>query len=309
MVVDVIELNKTTAYKKGVKIGFESKGDIPDLVKGDEVRVKKILTNLIGNAVKFTLRGHVKVVINVLSNNGTHAVLQFQIHDTGVGINSGKRRGINELLASAVSGPTSGDAWQRIHGFGLRFTKLFLEDLHGSIELESREGEGTSVFVALPFDIPSDDERRQEEGAGVICAASLYAEDTLGEIELIETLLISSEPLARMAMKSRLETIYCSVSTVEGVTQAKAILEELKFDAIISDVKLIDGAGFDVVAYLQDNQDSLNYNTPIFGLAAQGTVDEDDALRAGFVGVFPKPLVVKKFQTLLFAHIRGTTIL
>ena len=298
MIVDVVDLNKTAAYKKGLTIGFEIEDDVPGVIKGDDLRLKKILINLVGNAVKFTNKGCVNLVVKSLKNSDRDVVLQFQVHDTGVGIPQDKRHLIYERFARFS---TESDVGHHGGGLGLSFVKRFVDDLSGDIEMESCIGQGTIFYVSLPFDLPLSNminKTNLDEVVNTHCSHARH------DVNRVETLLIYDEPLARAVAKEGLESVDCSVTTVDTVEMAKEILKSTKFDVIISDINLPDGTGFDVTGYLKEDKNLINHDTPVFALAAQNSLSNAKAEQAGFIAMLAKPLVPKKFKTILYSHVR-----
>lgn len=312
LVQNVIELNQTAATKKGLEIVFNINKDVPDVVKGDAYRVKRILINLVGNAIKFTKQGKVSLSVSLLKKFDKEHVLRFEIQDTGIGIPQDKIEFIYEKFTRGT--PANRGTYKGI-GLGLRLVKGFVEDLGGDIEVQSGLDEGTTFYITLPFDIPlSDDLHENKEQEDEL---EFYDDDDGIELESpneqvnveatdgLQTLLIEDDPLARMAAKNALTGLQCAVATADSVQTAKDILDRIKFDVIVSDIGLPDGTGFDVARYLKSDPKGLNYKTPIFALTAHGGKEKvEEAENVGFLALLTKPLVPKKFKVLLDTHVR-----
>jgi two-component system, OmpR family, aerobic respiration control sensor histidine kinase ArcB len=149
---NVIKLEKSSAKTKKIPLIKECDSNIPEMVIGDAFRLNRIMINLIGNAIKFTLKGHIKLAVKLgkqLSNRVV--ILQFIVEDTGIGIPEEKQNVIfekfNKLELSNVSKYKGG-------GMGLRIVKKFVEDLDGDIEIESEPKVGTKFICTIPFKIP-----------------------------------------------------------------------------------------------------------------------------------------------------------
>ena len=151
LVEDVCELLSARAHAKGISIGSFISGDVPDMIRADQGRLRQILINLIGNAIKFTEDGGIYVEARVegKASGGDQRVLLFEVHDTGPGIEPEDQEMIFAEFSQADSKST------RQHGgagLGLAISKRIVEEMEGSIRLESRPGSGSCFSFTLPLD-------------------------------------------------------------------------------------------------------------------------------------------------------------
>jgi len=136
------------------KLSFEVNIDdnVPDVLVGDKLHVQRILLNLLSNAVKFTDIGKVQLNISVHDFERNHLMLNISIKDTGIGIPEEKIRSIFEkftkLKPSFLSNRYMGV------GVGLSIVQKLIRELNGSIDVESKEGNGTTFTCLIPFDVP-----------------------------------------------------------------------------------------------------------------------------------------------------------
>ncbi len=126
--------------------------DVPAWVKGDAIRVRQILTNLVGNAIKFTQNGSVQVVVNLTSKTEHAIEISFQVIDTGLGIPSSK---LNQLFKPFSQVDPSRSRNFSGTGLGLVITKKLIEQMNGTIQVSSEEGRGSNFYFSLTFK-PSD---------------------------------------------------------------------------------------------------------------------------------------------------------
>jgi signal transduction histidine kinase/CheY-like chemotaxis protein len=146
VVQDVAELLATPAYAKGLELIYRVAPEVPELVVGDADRVRQVLNNLLGNAVKFTERGEVYLDVGLADEDDASIVLRFEISDTGIGIEEQERSAIFEAF-SQVDGSTA-----RKHGgtgLGLAISKRLVEMMGGQIGLGSRPGVGSQFWFTL----------------------------------------------------------------------------------------------------------------------------------------------------------------
>ena len=136
---DTLELVATQAHRKGLILVPNLPPDLPGWLHGDAVRLRQILVNLLGNAVKFTERGEVRLWVRSVANGGKQQTLSFEISDTGPGIPASKQAKIFDAFSQA-----DGSTTRRFGGtgLGLAIAKRLVELMGGSISLESTPGQG-----------------------------------------------------------------------------------------------------------------------------------------------------------------------
>src|SRR5207245_346657 len=135
---------------KGLEFHCGASEDVPDELAGDPERVRQILANLIGNAVKFTEHGEVRVTVERIAGSEEHVELQFTVSDTGIGIPASKREVIFDPFAQA-----DGSTTRRFGGTGLGLTisARLAEMIGGRIRVESETGSGSRFHFTARFGI------------------------------------------------------------------------------------------------------------------------------------------------------------
>lgn len=151
----VVELLAPRAREKELEIGWVAAPDLPQRVVGDEMRVRQVLINLVGNAIKFTEHGGVGLSVRRVGHpaNAKPPVIRFDVTDTGPGVRPEALERIFAEFEQADQGPT------RRHGgtgLGLTISKRLVQAMGGDIRVESRPGAGTTFSVELPLDAPAD---------------------------------------------------------------------------------------------------------------------------------------------------------
>ena len=142
----VVELLAPRAHEKGIEIvGVVAQGT-PDIVRSDGVRLRQILTNLVGNAIKFTETGGVRIDVSGLVDRGRRA-LRFEIRDTGVGIANDRRE---EIFKEFVQADSTQARKFGGSGLGLAISRRLIEAMDGEIGVESKPGVGSMFWFVLP---------------------------------------------------------------------------------------------------------------------------------------------------------------
>jgi two-component system sensor histidine kinase/response regulator len=153
IVEEATEAFSDLAYGKGLELGCFVPADLPTALVGDPGRLRQILTNLIGNAVKFTERGEVGIRVQMIEQSISSVLLSFEVSDTGVGIPAEKRSQIFEAFAQADSSTTRRYGGT---GLGLPIAKHFCELMDGTIQVESEPGVGSTFQFTARFGLRSE---------------------------------------------------------------------------------------------------------------------------------------------------------
>jgi signal transduction histidine kinase/DNA-binding response OmpR family regulator len=150
VVKDVLRSLALPAHQKGLELTVHIAPDAPADLTGDPIRLGQVLTNLVGNAIKFTEHGEVDVDVSVESVTNGRACLQFSIRDTGIGIALDEQEGLFQEFQQAH---TSGTRLYGGTGLGLAVSKSIVTLMGGAISLKSMPGEGTTITFNAHFDL------------------------------------------------------------------------------------------------------------------------------------------------------------
>jgi PAS domain S-box-containing protein len=157
LVQNVVELLATRAYGKGIGLGCHIEPDVPELLDADPGRMRQVLLNIVGNAVKFTDAGGVLVTVAV-DRSQPRARLRFGVEDTGPGMNA---RDTARIFEEFEQGDGTSTRRHGGTGLGLAISGRIVEAMGGTISVETELGKGSEFVVSLPFSAPvADDERR-----------------------------------------------------------------------------------------------------------------------------------------------------
>lgn len=146
LVSKVSEMMAVRAFKKDVEISFKIEADVPVFVEGDATRLRQVLMNLMGNAVKFVEKGSISLNVQKQNIDGGCLQLLFSVWDTGIGIPAGKLNSVFEKFTQADSSTTRKYGGT---GLGLPISKMLIELMGGRIWLESEPGVGTVFYFTV----------------------------------------------------------------------------------------------------------------------------------------------------------------
>lgn len=288
------------ARNKGLDLRLEIAGELPERVLGDQVRLGQVLTNLAGNAVKFTEKG--SVVLGVRCGtplDDGRRELHFSVQDTGIGIPEEKR----DLLFIEFS--QLDDSHTRRYGgtgLGLAISKEIVARMGGTIGCESRAGEGSTFFCSIPFTVaaagaaagPAEEPVRVEppRDAKGAKARLLVVEDDPVICAMLQKLLRMSGYQSELAGNGR---------------QALESWRQGGFDLVLMDVQMPGMDGFEATAAIRREEAERGGHVPIIAMTAH-TLKEDErrCMEAGMDSYLPKPIDFnqcrKTIAELLTAH-------
>jgi two-component system aerobic respiration control sensor histidine kinase ArcB len=275
------------------KLEFEFKLDVrlPTIIS-DQIKLKRLLLNILSNAVKFTKKGKVGLEIDLLSLEKNQAKIEIRITDTGIGIAEDK---IDKIFDRFYRAHPSYEAEYTGYGIGLYLVKKTIELLGGEIKVFSEEGKG-SCFI-LTFNFPLAEENIEQTWPITSQQPILRAE---ANKKLGSVLVAEDNDLVLFAVKSLLTKLGYKVT---AVTEGKAALHALQTQSFVwalLDIGLPGLSGMEIVQqYRQWEQENKKLHLPIFTLTAHAEKSiKDKCKEVGIDDVFHKPFTEKDTQTI-----------
>lgn len=292
MFEQVISITALQALEKGVKFQL----DYDDLkgvcLKGDPLRLRQILINLIGNAIKFTERGG-SVEVNALriTRDDASELIKVDVKDTGIGIESANFDLIFERFKqgdSSVSRKYGGT------GLGLPISRNLAHLMNGDIEVKSERGKGSTFTLTLPL-ILADDVQNDNEAAAPMGRVSRKTIDRLKSQagEKGKILLVEDYEGNIVVISYFLEDLNLPYDVARTGKQAVDMWNENHYDLVLMDVQMPEMDGFTATRKIRESEKELNLpRTPIIGMTAHALVgDRDKCIEAGMDAYLAKPIV------------------
>jgi PAS domain S-box-containing protein len=278
---DIFMMQKSVVFGKGLKLDIDVAGDIPHLLVGDQLRLKQILLNLLGNAVKFTNEGHISISAQLLEQHDAAVLIKISVRDTGVGI-------LPEVLDKIFMPFTQADgSISRKYGgtgLGLTISRRLAELLGGIISVESSPGIGSCFTVTLPFTI----------GTTTINPQAEPATTSVWDGPPLRILFVEDDPINITFGTSLLKKMGHSVTTAENGRQCLAALEKDTFDIVLMDIQMPLMNGEEAMREIRRQEDGTAVHLPIIALTAYSMRnDKNRLLEDGFDGYVSKPLYIK----------------
>ena len=275
---------QTIAQEKNIELSLTFDDNIPNIVKLDETRIKQILSNLIGNAIKFTdPNGEVHLSLTQLE----HDRLKIEVRDNGAGIAEKELDKIftayQQILEHRKKTNKTGT------GLGLAITKHLVERMNGTIDVESKVGVGTKFTIMLPYEIGTKEEE----------ILSGYDTPNLKDINLDAHVLLVEDVLTNQFIISNiLEKLGCHVDIADNGKVALDKIQQVEYDLVFMDCNMPEMDGYEATRLIRK---LTNIKQPrIIALTAHAfKEDEEKCLKAGMDTFMTKPLEINKVIQIL----------
>jgi two-component system, sensor histidine kinase and response regulator len=266
------------AHEKGLELAWRVEPDVPDYLSGDISRMRQILVNLVGNAVKFTERG--EVVVEIERDPGSTpevTIIHFRVRDTGIGIAKEKQAMVFGAFTQADSSTTRRYGGT---GLGLAITTRLVELMGGKLWLESELGIGSTFHFTIPFGIAAGPAPSQEIDPKILSHSSILVVD---DNETNRLILV--EMLGRWGM--RVETAKSAEEALAALVRAR--IRGPNFAAVISDLQMPDMDGFQLVERIRESPKFAAIPALILSSSAQQG-ERDRCRKLGIDAYLVKPI-------------------
>jgi signal transduction histidine kinase/CheY-like chemotaxis protein len=281
MAASVAALFRANAEEKGLSLEIELGDGAPNWVLGDSQRLKQVLFNLVGNAIKFTESGGVTLRLTSLPAPPGRASVRFEVHDTGIGIAPEQAAHLFQPFHQVDGGRSRKRGGT---GLGLAISQRIVEAMGGRIELDSRPNQGSTFRFTIEF---------AQDPAPAPPPAPDSAMGGLSTLhELSGTVLLAEDNLVnRMIALEMLQSLGLNVVEAEDGAQAVAQLERRRFDLVLMDLQMPVMDGYAATERIREREAQYgSARTPIVALTANA-FDEDvaHALASGMDAHLAKP--------------------
>jgi signal transduction histidine kinase/ligand-binding sensor domain-containing protein/CheY-like chemotaxis protein len=290
---DSLRLVAFRADQKGLEAVLDIAPGVPEMIRADPTRLRQVVLNLLGNAVKFTGRGEVVMQVAAESLEAGQAKLHFTVRDTGIGIPADKLRSIFEAFSQADTSTTREFGGT---GLGLAICHRLVNLMGGEIWVESTPGAGSQFHFALNVGVPEIRQVTPLEIPGVAGMPVLIVEDHVVSRRVLR------EMLSRWGLRPAL---------APDLTQAFSMLRQAKeagnpFWFVLIDIQLPDGDGFSLVEKINRNADLAGAMIMMFG-AGHKLLDAARSRELGVAAYITKPLRQQELrEAIRVAHVRAT---
>jgi len=276
LVEGVVSLFTKPAESKSLELTSSIEADVPACVHSDSERLRQILINLVGNAVKFTQQGEVALSVKCIERNATEAMLRFEVRDTGIGIAQQAQSKLFNPFTQA-----DGSTARRFGGtgLGLAISKQLVEVMGGEIGVDSRVGEGSKFWFTLPVLLPKESE---------------VSESQATELQGLRVLVVDDQATNREVIKKQLASWGVYAVEAENFDTAVNALRSAASHSRLFDVALIDGLiddrhGLELARVIRNDEEISGVRLILVCTFGQ-RVFENELKDAGFAASVMKPI-------------------
>ncbi|NNF82706.1 MAG: response regulator [Flavobacteriaceae bacterium] len=286
-VENVIAALSNQAIDNNIAIHFEYEKHLPEVFNGDQLKISQILINLIGNSIKFTKDGDIWVRVKKNSKKGKTYNVTLEVEDNGIGISDEKQQ---HMFDSFSQGSVQINRKYGGTGLGLSIVKGLVEILHGSINLKSNLGEGTTFFVEVPL----------EETKETVRSQKTEISKKLNKLDLtnVNILVVEDNKINQMITKKILNKMNLKCEIVDNGEDAVEKVRGNGYDVVLMDIHMPGISGIEATKRIR----SFDKAQTIFALTAVTLEDKmQEFEEAGFDDIISKPFKQEDFEKKLFS--------
>ena len=298
---DVVNMTMEKAREKGLNYQLQVAEDIPSVLKGDEIRIRQVMLNLINNAIKYTHEGSVSVDVSFIRDK---SLLQVTVTDTGIGI---KEEDQDRLFGSFERLDENRNRNIEGTGLGLNITLSLVKMMDGSVSVDSTYGKGTTFTAQMKQDIVDETPvgdfsqniiRLQEH-------TDIYRPALIAPAARI--LIVDDNDMNLDVIESLLEETGIQVTTAESGAACLELLNEQTFDVVLLDQMMPGMSGTETLREIRGQH--LAEGTPIIALTADAIVGARDSyLNEGFSDYLSKPVMYEALEAILIKYLDPSLI-
>ena len=285
-IAGVVDLLQVQASAKGLPIRWRVSPEIPRFLRGDAHRLRQVLTNLVGNAIKFTESGQVALVA-ALESPGDHvARIRFSISDSGIGIRPDQ---VPALFAPFEQADSSTTRKYGGTGLGLVICKQFVEMMGGAISVDSREGQGSTFSFTAVFELLAyEHEQPASDRRDVVPVAPVSA----GPNRRAARILVAEDNTTnREVALAQLRKLGYTAAAVTNGAEAVEAVQSGGFDLVLMDCQMPVMDGFEATRRIRNSPQGEWADIPIIAVTADAMPDDRDrCLREGMNDYLAKPV-------------------
>ena len=241
LIKECADVFRFKAEEKGLNLIYSVDEKIPEMVKGDKFRINQVLNNLVSNAIKFTSKGSVTIIAELINRSEDKVKIKFSVSDTGIGISEDKVEKIFETFSQADSSTTRKFGGT---GLGLTICKNLVNQMGGKLQVESEYGRGSIFYFTL--ELPLGDE---------ITLAEVEEIDDSQEVEKLKGLkvLIVEDDIFNQTFLQEILNKYGITTDIAGTgIEALKKLEKDDFDIVLMDIEMPEMNGYETVEVIRD---------------------------------------------------------
>ncbi|MCH2198616.1 MAG: ATP-binding protein [Flavobacteriales bacterium] len=278
MVRDVMRILAPMAETKSLSLNSIIRKDIPRFLKGDSTRIRQVLINLLGNAVKFTETGSVSITAELRGKRGDVYDLRFKVQDTGIGIANDKLEKLFESFSQVDSSTTRKYGGT---GLGLAISKRLVNLMSGDITVKSTVEHGSTFAFQIPL----------KEGEDTDSALAKKAPNKVVNVDQLRVLVAEDNLVNQQVISLMLQNFGIKPLMANNGVEALEILAENEVDIVFMDLQMPEMDGLETTRHILTGENILGSIPEVIAMTANALKeDEERCLEVGMTGFITKPI-------------------
>lgn len=291
----IIDLLVLQAKEKGLRLDYQIAENTPNILKGDVTRLRQILVNLMGNAIKFTHKGEVLLFVRGIQKNTETWQFQFQIKDTGIGIESSK---LNELFQPFNQVDASTTRQYGGTGLGLVISKRLCEMMGGQMWVESQPGKGSTFYFTVVAELSSETQPQSIKSDSI---KSIKIEKMVAESPL-EILVAEDNIVNQKVILGFLKKLGYYADIASNGLEALNMMEHKNYDLILMDIQMPEMDGLTTTSQIHQRYAKEARPKIVAMTAGAMEAERQQCLAVGMDDFLTKPVNIKKLQEILSGY-------
>jgi len=288
VVEDACGMLKNKAKERGNEIKIHCEDNVPNWIMSDPSRMRQIMLNLVGNAVKFSENDTIDIKLSIQEKQQDYAELVISVSDKGIGIEQSQQSHVFDMFVQASS-----ETFRKYggSGLGLSITKRIVDLFGGSITVHSEMGKGTEFVVVLPVELIEESEAMGE---------MKMIDFTNLNLSNLSVLIVDDNEFNRKLLRTILTRRNATTHELSDGSEVLDYLLSNKIDVILMDLRMPGMSGVEATALLKKNDDEVIRSIPVIGVSATVSGDEKaDAIGVGMAAFINKPFTEARLMKIL----------
>jgi len=281
------------ANVKYIEIACQVSPELDCELLGDPFRIRQVLFNIIGNALKFTDEGSVTLIAEVTEKDKNVILTKISVTDSGIGIPPEKQEEIFEYFSQADSGTSRKYGGT---GLGLAISRRIIELHKGKISLHSVPGQGSTFIIELPLEIA--DKSGETNSATDTKEADFSIEQSFSGLRGKNILVVDDDQITLMLISSLLKNAELQNEILIDSSKAIEMLESKLFDMVLTDIHMPGLSGIELLKLIRNHPNEQIRQMPVVASTANIT-DKDEILKSGFTNYLSKPFKENSFYRII----------
>ncbi len=298
---DVYNMVHIKAKEKELNLEFDVDETLPDMLYGDEMRIRQIMVNVLNNAIKYTKEGNVLFSMIGEKNIDNSLTLLIKVQDTGIGI---KPEDIDHLFDKFKRLDSDKNKTIEGSGLGLAITHSLLKLMSGSISVESEYGKGTTFTISIPQGVRSVTQIGDFKTRiiNTLKDRKEYHEKFMAPDAKV--LVVDDTPMNHVVFKELIKNTKIKIDSVMSGKECLEKQHDIPYDIIFLDYRMPQMDGVETLERMKKDETSVNKNTPVVVLTANAIAGaRENFLKAGFEDYLSKPIESSKLEDTIIKYL------